>query len=45
MAYGPEFFPILVGIGFCFCGLVLIAGDLRARLTSGARPLVTVEPA
>ena len=45
MAYGPEFFPTLLGIGFCLCGVALIAGDLRARLSATARPLFTVEPA
>lgn len=45
MAYGPEFFPTLVGIGFCLCGFALIAGDLRARLSATARPLFTVEAA
>ena len=44
MAYGPEFFPILIGIGFCLCGLVLVLGDLRARLTAQAKPLITLDP-
>ncbi|NIA67681.1 tripartite tricarboxylate transporter TctB family protein [Pelagibius litoralis] len=44
MAYGPEFFPIIVGAGFCLCGLVLIAGDLRRRLTGKREALVSVEP-
>ncbi len=45
MAYGPEFFPTIIGAGFCLCGLFLISGDLRARLI-GQRPgLFTLEPA
>ncbi|HIP78943.1 MAG TPA: hypothetical protein EYH07_10835 [Kiloniellaceae bacterium] len=45
MAYGPEFFPIIIGIGFCLCGLVLVAADLRARLSGTAAPVLTIEPA
>ncbi|MGF1475975.1 MAG: tripartite tricarboxylate transporter TctB family protein [Geminicoccaceae bacterium] len=28
MAYGPDFFPILIGIGFCLCGLSLLGSAL-----------------
>jgi len=44
MAYGPEFFPTIVGAGFCLCGFILMARDLRARLAQTAKPLITLEP-
>lgn len=31
MTYGPAFFPTLIGIGFCLCGLSLLATRLLAR--------------
>lgn len=43
MAYGPEFFPTIIGVGFCLCGFVLIAGDLRARLSGAGQPLFMPE--
>ena len=31
--YGPALFPVLIGIGFLICGVILIAGGIR-RLRS-----------
>lgn len=45
MAYGPEFFPTIIGAGFCICGLLLVSGDLRARLTGNRPALFALEPA
>ena len=30
-AYGPDLFPLLIGVGLCACGAVLIARGLLAR--------------
>ncbi|HFQ15016.1 MAG TPA: tripartite tricarboxylate transporter TctB family protein [Rhodobacteraceae bacterium] len=40
MAYGPEFFPILLGAGFCLCGLSLLVSGLKQRRTAPGIPLV-----
>lgn len=37
MAYGPDFFPTLIGIGLALCGLALVVGGARRM----AEPLVT----
>lgn len=31
--YGPALFPVLIGIGFLICGVILIAGGIRQRST------------
>lgn len=39
MAYGPAFFPTLIGAGFCLCAVLLIISGLRARVGPAmARP-------
>jgi len=40
MAYGPEFFPILLGTGFCLCGLSLLVSGLKQRRISPGVPMV-----
>lgn len=42
MAYGPEFFPILIGIGFCLCGLSLLVSGLVAQRGGARMPLLTL---
>lgn len=42
MAYGPEFFPTLIGTGFCLCGLSLLASGLLARSRGARAPIVTL---
>lgn len=42
MAYGPEFFPTLIGIGFCLCGLSLLASGFLAQRGGGRAPLVAL---
>lgn len=39
MAYGPAFFPTLIGAGFAVCGLSLIAGGALARYRGRVEPL------
>jgi len=38
MTYGPEFFPTLIGAGFCLCGLSLLASGLLRRQRQGCSP-------
>jgi putative tricarboxylic transport membrane protein len=42
MTYGPEFFPTLIGIGFCLCGLSLLLSGLLAQRGAERVPLVTL---
>lgn len=42
MVYGPEFFPTLIGIGFCLCGVSLLASGLLARRRGDGGPLATL---
>lgn len=38
MAYGPGFFPGLIGAGLVICGAALVIGGLRARLAGRGGP-------
>lgn len=38
-AYGPDLFPVVIGVGMIVCGVILIAGGLAARRST---PLMTV---
>lgn len=40
MTYGPEFFPTLIGAGFCLCGLSLLASGLLAHRRGDGGPLI-----
>ncbi|MEZ5935269.1 MAG: tripartite tricarboxylate transporter TctB family protein [Alphaproteobacteria bacterium] len=37
MAYGPAFFPTLIGIGFCLCGLSLLLSAWLSHQRAGVR--------
>lgn len=40
MTYGPDFFPTLIGAGFCLCGTALLVSGLLARIRGeGAAPV------
>lgn len=42
MTYGPAFFPSLIGIGFCLCGLSLLISGLLARRREAGAPSLTL---
>lgn len=42
MTYGPEFFPTLIGVGFCLCGLSLLVSGLLARSRGDGGALITL---
>ena len=42
MTYGPEFFPTLIGAGFCLCGAALLVSGLLARNRADSGPAVAL---
>lgn len=43
MAYGPGFFPGLIGAGLLICGAALVLGGVRARIAGRAGPPVRLD--
>jgi len=44
MAYGPEFFPILLGIGFLICATFLAINAVRSAAAGNRSPLLQLAP-
>ena len=43
-AYGPDLFPVLIGMGLCACGVTLVVrGMLARRAAPGATPWVLLD--
>lgn len=42
--FGPDLFPIVIGIGFIICGIVLVARGILARAETRGEALVALGP-
>lgn len=42
--FGPNLFPILIGVGLIICGVALVARGIAARRAAGGEALVALGP-